>query len=143
MRIPPEILAQLHANAVQSQAAARAEARFDPVPLVKLFSPVSAATWLATELDSDGDTLFGLADLGFGCPELGCFSLDEITSVQLPYGLRVERDAGFRTPFALSTWAAWARAHGSILWAETLLRRVALSGAAPDLPADPDGPERA
>lgn len=48
------------------------------VPLLKLFNPVGAATWLASELDADGDTLFGLADLGFGCPELGSFSLAEI-----------------------------------------------------------------
>jgi hypothetical protein len=31
---------------------------------------VAAATWLATELAEDGDTLFGLADLGFGWPAL-------------------------------------------------------------------------
>ena len=43
--------------------------------MVKLFNPLGAATWMATELDEDGDTLFGLADLGFGCPELGYFSL--------------------------------------------------------------------
>ena len=39
----------------------------DPAPVVKLFNPLGAATWLATELDEDGDVLFGLADLGFGC----------------------------------------------------------------------------
>lgn len=32
----------------------------DFVPVAKLFSPVGAATWLATELGEDGDTLFGL-----------------------------------------------------------------------------------
>ena len=42
----------------------------DPVPVVKFFNPIGAATWLATDLDEDGDTLFSLADLGFGCPEL-------------------------------------------------------------------------
>jgi hypothetical protein len=56
----------------------------DPVPLLKLFNPCGSATWLATELDEDGDTLFGLADLGFGCPELGSFSLSEIAAVRLP-----------------------------------------------------------
>src|SRR3546814_19613001 len=50
----------------------------DPCPVVKFFNPLGAATWLATELGRDGDTLFGLADLGFGCPELGYFSLSEI-----------------------------------------------------------------
>ena len=32
----------------------------DPVPVLKLFNPCGAATWLASELDEDGDTLFGL-----------------------------------------------------------------------------------
>jgi hypothetical protein len=71
----------------------------DHVPVVKLFNPVGAATWLATELDEDGDTLFGLADLGFGCPELGSFSLLEIASVRLPFGLGIERDLYFEGAF--------------------------------------------
>ncbi len=67
----------------------------DHVPVVKLFNPLGAASWLATELDEDGDTLFGLADLGFGCPELGSFSLSEMSAVRLPLGLGIERDLWF------------------------------------------------
>ena len=67
----------------------------DHAPVVKFFNPVGAATWLATELDADGDTLFGLADLGFGCPELGSLSLMETASVRLPFGLGIERDLYF------------------------------------------------
>ncbi len=47
----------------------------DHVPVVKFFNPLGEGVWLATELDEDGDTLFGLADLGE--PELGSFSLSE------------------------------------------------------------------
>ncbi len=47
----------------------------DHVPVVKFFNPLGAATWIISECDADGDTLFGLADLGFGCPELGSVSL--------------------------------------------------------------------
>ncbi|RVC60517.1 DUF2958 domain-containing protein, partial [Mesorhizobium sp. M2A.F.Ca.ET.046.02.1.1] len=50
----------------------------DHVPVVKLFDPTGAATWLLSELDADGDTLFGLCDLGFGFPELGSVSLAEL-----------------------------------------------------------------
>lgn len=96
----------------------------DKRPLVKLFNPMGAATWLASELDADGDTLFGLADLGFGCPELGYFSLHEIEALRLPFGLRIERDLHFLTSVTLSDWAAWARKAGSILSAEALLRRA-------------------
>ena len=113
--------ATLRANA---EAASRIEG-FDPVPAVKFFNPLGAATWLASELHEDGDTLFGLADLGFGCPELGTFSLSELASVRLPFGLGIERDLAFATPYRLSTWAACARRAGSIMWAETLLKRAA------------------
>jgi len=58
------------------------DASADHVSVVKFFNPLGEGVWLATELDADGDTLFGLADLG--CPELGSFSLDELSSVRLP-----------------------------------------------------------
>ena len=48
----------------------------DHIPVVKLFNPMGPATWLLCELDADGDTLFGLCDLGVGEPELGYVSLD-------------------------------------------------------------------
>jgi hypothetical protein len=56
----------------------------DHSPVVKFFNPLGAGVWLATELDADGDTLFGLADLGE--PELGSFSLAEMAAVRLPLG---------------------------------------------------------
>ena len=93
----------------------------DHVPVVKLFNPAGAATWLATELEADGDILFGLADLGMGCPELGSFSLAEIAALRLPFGLLIERDLYFRTDRPLSVWADAARSAGSIIEAERLL----------------------
>lgn len=115
--IPAAQLRRLADNAVRADDPA-----FDPAPLVRLFNPLGPATWLATEIASDDDTLFGLADLGFGCPELGCFSLSEIAALRLPFGLRIARDATFATDQPLSRWAGIARAHGSILAAERLLR---------------------
>jgi hypothetical protein len=106
----------------------------DPVPVVKFFNPCGAATWLATELDADGDTLFGLADLGFGCPELGSFSLAELGGVRLPSGLGIERDLHFSTTHRLSEWAEAARRAGSIMAGETLLRRTPTTGL-----SDPSG----
>ncbi len=139
--LPDDLRARLRANAEAHRAAqASAAAEPDPVPVLKLFNPLSAATWLATELDADGDTLFGLADLGFGCPELGSFSLGEIIAVRLPFGLAIERDLSFSTHYPLSVWTAFARRAGSILWAETLLRRAASQGdEAPDPATDPGG----
>jgi len=137
--LPPALRFQLRANAIARRAAQRdGRSEPDPLPVLKLFNPIGAATWLATELDADDDTLFGLADLSFGCPELGSFSLREIASARLPYGLGIERDLGFTTSHRLSTWTAWARRSGSIILAETLLRRAATP---PADSSDPDNPE--
>lgn len=136
--LPDDLRAGLLANGAAHRAAQRADApEPDLVPLLKLFNPLGAATWLTTELGEDGDTLFGLADLGFGCPELGYFSLSELGAVRLPYGLSILRDEGFASTFPLSVWASWSRSSGSILWAETLLRRVALGRDGPEIPPGP------
>ena len=132
--IPPDLMFALSANGLSSRILAARDQPFDPVPVIKLFNPVGAATWLATEIGEDGDTLFGLADLGFGCPELGSFSLAELAAVRLPFGLGIERDIGFATAQRLSTWAAWSRRAGSILHAETIFRRTA-SAANDELPS--------
>jgi glycine/D-amino acid oxidase-like deaminating enzyme len=83
-------------------------------PVVKLFNPCGAATWLLSELDEDGDTAFGLCDLGLGEPELGYVSLDELAWVCLPHGLYIERDIHFNAKKLLSEYAAEARRLGRI-----------------------------
>jgi hypothetical protein len=84
--LPHPVHFALRANALTSSIHEQRGESFDPLPVLKLFNPVGAATWIATELYDDDDTLFGLADLGFGCPELGVFSLAEIAAVRLPFG---------------------------------------------------------
>ena len=64
--LPEEILETLRQNAALSRAAAERDTDHDPCPVLKLFNPIGSGTWLATEVGEDGDTLFGLADLGFG-----------------------------------------------------------------------------
>ena len=125
-----ELRARLHA-----QARASAETLgFDPCPLAKFFNPIGAATWLVTELAQDGDSLFGLADLGFGCPELGYFSLHEIEAIRLPFGLRIERDLALTSLHPLSVWADTARRAGSILAAQTFLARSLTARPTDELP---------
>ena len=94
----------------------------DYIPVVKFFNPFGAGVWLATELDEDGDIMFGLADLGY--PELGSCSLEELSSVRLPFGMGIERDLLFTGDFPISVWAEAARDTGSIRSAERLLYRV-------------------
>jgi hypothetical protein len=151
--LPYDLRLALRANDVCRRAAVvTGRAEPDPMPVLKLFNPAGGAaqgsghaqhgwnggggagTWLASELAHDGDTLFGLADLGFGCPELGSFSLGEISRIRLPFGLRIERDLHFDTPHPLSLWADTARSCGSIIAAE---QRLASRSSHP-LPPDPD-----
>ncbi|BCM17799.1 DUF2958 domain-containing protein [Mesorhizobium sp. J8] len=129
--ITDELRARLLANGA-------AEVETDHVPVVKLFNPTGSATWLLTELDADGDTLFGLCDLGFGFPELGSVSLAELQSVKGPLGLGIERDLYFHAHFPLSVYAEAARLSGHITEAEPLLRQAAaaLSISLPELPPD-------
>lgn len=89
----------------------------DPVdfyPVLKLFSPIGGATWLLTELDEDGDTLFGLCDLGLGYTEIGCVSLRELATTKLPLGLKIERDRGFKADKTLHAYAEEAQRAGRI-----------------------------
>ena len=79
-------------------------------PVVKLFNPCGAATWLLTEIDPDDETVaWGLSDLGMGFPELGSVSLAEIAAVRGGLGLPVERDLTFQPAKKLSEYADEAR----------------------------------
>lgn len=84
-------------------------------PVVKLFCPWGAATWLLTELDpEDEDIAFGLCDLGMGSPELGSVRLSELAAVRGPGGLTIERDEHFKATKSLSAYADEAREHDRI-----------------------------
>lgn len=88
----------------------------DPQPVVKLFTPDGAATWLLTEIDpEEPDIAFGLCDLGLGCPELGAVSLAEIAAVRGRLGLAVERDLSFRADRPLSAYTDAAARAGRIV----------------------------
>ncbi|MBV9528625.1 DUF2958 domain-containing protein [Sphingomonas sp.] len=122
--LPPLSRFALRANHINRRAAAeREQDEPDPAPVLKFFNPLGGQTWLATELAENGDVLWGLADLGFGCPEIGPWSLVELSAIRLPFGIRIEIDTAFTSDVPLSVWATWSRRTGSILWAETLFRR--------------------
>lgn len=86
---------------------------FEAMPVVKLFTPWGACTWLLTDLDpEDHDLANGLCDLGFGEPELGSVRISEIESLRGPSGLRAERDVNFVAKETIGTYAARARIDG-------------------------------
>jgi hypothetical protein len=69
------------------------EIGLDALAVVKFFNPVGAWTWYASEYDPKEKIFFGLVD-GFE-KELGYFSLEELESLELPMGLKIERDLYF------------------------------------------------
>lgn len=91
-------------------------------PVVKFFTPAGAATWLISEISDEGEDmdgnpdliLFGLCDLGFGSPEMGSVSLNELKSLKLQFDLGIERDMHFTATKTLTEYADDARAEGRI-----------------------------
>jgi len=87
--------------------------QYDPMPVVKYFTPWSDATWLIVDMNpEDQDTMFGLCDLGLGMPELGYVSLRELETLQGPLGLKVERDIHWKAEATIGTYADLAKQAG-------------------------------
>jgi len=109
------IEAQLRKNAAESEAAILKDGNTpNHKPVVKIFNPYGAATWLFTELHTDG-RLFGLCDLGMGEPELGYADLNELMAVKTrPFGLPLERDLHFTAKMTLKEYAEKAQAEGRL-----------------------------
>ena len=103
--------AQLLANGV-ARAAGQS---IDPWPVVRLFTPDAHVTWLLAALDPvDGDTAWGLIDLGIGMPELGTVKLSDLAGIVGPRQQPVLRDLYFRASRALSDYVRLAQIDGSI-----------------------------
>lgn len=103
--------AQLLANG----AARAADQGIDPMPVVRLFTPDAHATWLLVSLDpADGDTAYGLIDLGIGMPALGTVKLSDLAGIVGPRKLPVRRDRYFQAVRPLSEYVRLAQENGSI-----------------------------
>lgn len=88
----------------------------NPLPVVRLFTPDAHATWLLASLDpADGDTAYGLIDLGIGMPELGYVKLSDLVSIVGPLKQPVMRDVYFQATRTLSDYVRLAQANGSIV----------------------------
>ena len=111
---PTLLTAALRRQLLQNGHKSRSQPDFDPVPVVKLFTPDACATWLLTELNPDNpDLAFGLCDLGMGFPELGSVRISELESVRGRLGLPVERDRYFTLSKTLSAHAEDSRLSGA------------------------------
>lgn len=102
-----QLLANGHARAADTQT--------DLWPVVRLFTPDAHAIWLLAALDpADGDTAWGVCDVGIGMPELGCIKLSDLATIVGPQRLPVRRDLHFYAARPMSEYLRLAQANGSI-----------------------------
>lgn len=106
------------------------ENTLDFPPVVKLFTPDAACTWLLSELDPDDpDIAFGLCDLGMGFPELGSVRISELEQIRGRFGLPVERDRHFSADYPLSVYSRAARLNQAITESPQSLQQAASAEA--------------
>jgi len=111
MILTKPIRAKLLKNAAES--AASPDGSTDHYPVVKFFG--GSCTWLISEMDADG-IMFGLCDLGMGCPELGSVSFAELQEIRFPpFRLPVERDRHWSATAPLSAYAEASSRAGRIV----------------------------
>ncbi len=111
----PLVTADERARLLAHGAALAAGQRLDPLPVVRLFTPDAHATWLLVSLDpADGDTAYGLIDLGIGMPALGTVKLSDLASIVGPHQQPVMRDRYFQPVRRLSEYLRLAEENGSI-----------------------------
>jgi hypothetical protein len=67
----------------------------DPTVYVKFFTPDSSWTWYATEGEQQGEDFIFFGYVIGHEREWGYFSLNELSSVTGPMGLKIERDIHF------------------------------------------------
>jgi len=111
----PLVTADERTRLLAHGAALAASQRLDPLPVVRLFTPDAHATWLLVSLDpADGDTAYGLIDLGIGMPALGTFKLTDLAGIVGPRELPVRRDRYVQAVRPLSECVRLAQENGAI-----------------------------
>ncbi|HDR9796803.1 TPA: DUF2958 domain-containing protein [Burkholderia cenocepacia] len=111
----PLVTAEQRAQLLAAGAARAAGQNIDPQPVVRLFTPDAHAIWLLASLDpADGDTAWGLIDLGIGMPALGTVKLSDLASIVGPQQWPVLRDLYFHAARPLSEYVRLAQRDGSI-----------------------------
>lgn len=104
---------------LQRQWAEREDARrigkaYDPQPVLKLFTPDAGATWLIAAISPDGQTAWGVCDLGLGFVDIGDVDMAELGAVRGRLGLPVERDRWFTPSATLNVYQAQGASAGRL-----------------------------
>lgn len=120
--------AKLLDNGRRQAAVKGTSAELDFFPVVKLFNPCGAATWLLTEIEPDDQSIaWALCDLGMGYPEFGTVSLEELAASRGRFGLGIERDLHFTARAPISVYIEAAHNAGQIV--EDVAMQDATGGA--------------
>ncbi|AOW13995.1 hypothetical protein LPB72_00535 [Hydrogenophaga crassostreae] len=115
MPTEPLVTDEQRAQLLANRHARAADAQIDLWPVVRLFTPDAHATWLLAALDpADGDTAWGLCDVGIGMPELGSIKLSDLAAIVGPQRMPVRRDLHFHAVRPMSEYLRQAQANGSI-----------------------------
>jgi hypothetical protein len=76
-----------------AQVGSQDEVGDDAIVIAKFFNPAGRGTWYATEYDAERKVFFGWVSIfGDECDEWGEFSLEELETLRLPLGMKIERD---------------------------------------------------
>lgn len=111
----PLVTADERARLLAHGAALAAGQQLDLLPVVRLFTPDAHVTWLLVSLDpADGDTAYGLIDLGIGMPALGTVKLSDLAGIVGPRELPVRRDLYFQAVCPLSEYVRKAEENGAM-----------------------------
>ena len=115
MPTEPLVTDEQRAQLLENGRARAADAQVDLWPVVRLFTPDAHATWLLAALDpADGDTAWGLCDVGIGMPELSTIKLSDLATIVGPQQMPVRRDLHFHAVRPMSEYLRLAQANGSI-----------------------------
>lgn len=66
----------------------------NPTFVAKFFNPCGSESWFASEYDAETKICYGYVT-GMFDDEWGTFSIAELESLNLPFGLKIERDIHF------------------------------------------------
>lgn len=112
--IPDDLMAKLRANGEFNEHLRNSgKNELDYMPVVKLFNPCGAATWLLTEISpDDNDSGFATSAWASGT---GLCQPQGNPERQGALGIGIERDESFRATKTLSAYADEARKHQRIV----------------------------
>ena len=70
--------------------------------VAKFFNPAGRGTWYLMNMHEDNNYCWGICHIYEW--EIGSFSINELKSVPLPWGLKIERDKSFKPVKASTLW---------------------------------------